>query len=574
MDAVLNFGAQPGGFIQKDVKPETGAIAPGRQIMGYEGSSKRDGEAMDFLAAISDQTAGTMDEAVDNIPVPDKLDSLPPKLQFRNSATLTIDDPDSESSEPLSKASAPLISGEIKSTQYELQDRAIVPTITDTNGGEKDGLEFGLSTPFITGNAKSEHREPLLQALAPVVVTDTDIDVTEQQSDAFAPLTTGDAKTELREPKPRAFAVSAASDTDSELREQQPGGSALLATGDAKTELPEPPPRDLAPLAIDDAETTPYALKPRAAVPVVLSDIQHRALVLGDESQVGRPQSVKLTIANRSATDDLTQPRQSFLSEAKTDVVQGGEASSPLKTQTATLGGLSQLALPDANKAVIEDSRVPEKQTQQSATLNDPSRIVQSRQTSPYLPAPVDRAASSVLITNNGEGVSGDLDLDLAVDFTSGRRYVGQAVSAPQTLTSPAATHAPVVGATAQIIAAIKANRRSDTIEIRLDPPELGRVKIDFTMETMDSVKAILSAERGETLDHMRRNIGELAAQLKDAGFKSMEFEFSKNSGHEFSKTTAMPETPNNDGGDTPSLGQEDIVYLSMRSDAQLDLLA
>jgi flagellar hook-length control protein FliK len=223
---------------------------------------------------------------------------------------------------------------------------------------------------------------------------------------------------------------------------------------------------------------------------------------------------------------------------------------------------------------VAEDARIPEKQIQPSATLNDPSRVVQSRQTSPYLLAPADHAASSVLIANSGEGVSSDLDLEMAVDFTSGRRLAGQAVSAPQALASPTTMHAPVVGATAQVIAAIKANRRSDTIEIRLDPPELGRVKIDFTMETMDSVKAILSAERAETLDHMRRNIGELAAQLKDAGFKSVEFEFAQNSGHEFSNTNAAPETLGKDGDDAPSLGQEDIVYLSMRSDAQLDLLA
>ncbi|NOX93997.1 MAG: hypothetical protein GXP04_02555 [Alphaproteobacteria bacterium] len=600
MDAALNFGAQLGGFLQKDVKPETGAIAPGRRIEGYEGSPKRDGEAREFLAAIRDQSAAAKDDTVVNAFTSDDAEALLFKLQFQSSAALTIDDPDGESSEPQSKASAPFISSEIESTQYKLRDQASVPTITDANGGEQDGLESGLSTSIVTGNAKSEIGAPLLEAFAPVVVNDTDIKVTEQQVGAFAQLTTGDTKNELRELQPRASAPVAIGSTDSELRELQPRASAPvaigstdselreqkprasvpLAVGDTKNELPELQSSTSAPLAVGDVETTTYESQPRITAPTVFNDSEDAVLVFAGNSQVERSQISELTVNrelivnSRAVTDDPASPRRQALPGAKAAVVQGSEILPLQKTQPTSLEGVQQLAPPDAERSVAEDIRIPEKQTQPSATLNDPSRVVQSRQTSPYFLAPADHAVSSALIVKNGEGVSSDLDLDMAVDFTSGRRLVGQAVSAPQTLASPITTHAPVVGATAQIIAAIKANRRSDTIEIRLDPPELGRVKIDFTMETMDSVKAVLSAERAETLDHMRRNIGELAAQLKEAGFKSMEFEFSKNTGHEFSKTNVAPETSNTDGGDASSLGQEDIVYLSMRSDAQLDLLA
>ncbi len=534
MDVALNLGAQLGGVLPKEAAPEIGATALDRRSEGYEGAAKQDGAAKEFLAALLDQSAAAKDQAVDNTFTFNDTQTPFFKLQFGSVATLTNDSVDSKSIEPQPEVPTLFIFDESEGVQRQFQDQASAAFVIDIANDGPDALQSGQPASVLIGDVKTEPHEPLSGATASAVTDDASI----------------------------------------ELPGLQPGGSVLPVNGDDKNKPSKPQSSASAPLTAGDVATVEYEPQTRMPAPTVLDDAEDEVLPIGDNSQAKRSQQIESRVNSRTIADDPISPRRSAQPGAKAAIVQGAEILPLQKSQPTSFGGVQQLAAPDAEKAVVEDVRIPGKQTQPSATLNDPSRVVQSRQASPYLSTPTDHAAAQVLITNNGEGVSGDLDLDLAVDFTSGRRLVGQAASVPQTLASPTTTHAPVVGATAQVIAAIKANRRSDTIEIRLDPPELGRVKIDFTMETMDSVKAILSAERAETLDHMRRNIGELAGQLKDAGFKSVEFEFTQNSGHEFSNTNAAPETPGKDGDDSPSLGQEDIVYLSMRSDAQLDLLA
>ncbi|VAV90986.1 Flagellar hook-length control protein FliK [hydrothermal vent metagenome] len=534
MDAALNIGAQLGGFPQKDIKSETGVVAPGRQIEGYEGAPKRDGEAKEFLAAVLDQSAAVKDETTENTFISDDAETRLFKLQFQSLATQKTGVAESESGPPQPEVSTLFTIGEPGGVESKLSGQALAPVVLGVAADQPDALKTGPSTEATISGGKTEQSGLSLGAFQSVVIDDTGLESTGPQSSASAPPVSDDDKSKLSKP--------------------QPSTSVALTVG--------------------DAETMAYGPQPNITASTALDDTQNGALVFAGNSQAERLQNSELIVTSRAVTDDPIKPRRQAQPGAKAAIVQGAEISPLQKAQQTLLDGAQQLAPPDAERAVTEDIRIPEKQTQPSATLNDPSRVVQSRPTSPYLLAPANHTSSSVVIANNGEGVSSDLDLDMAVDFTSGRRLVGQAASVPQTLASPTTAHAPAIAATAQVIAAIKANRRSDTIEIRLDPPELGRVKIDFTMETMDSVKAILSAERAETLDHMRRNIGDLAAQLKDAGFKSMEFEFAKNSGQEFSKTNAASETPGKDGGDLPSLGQGDIVYLSMRSDAQLDLLA
>ncbi|MEZ5981173.1 MAG: flagellar hook-length control protein FliK [Parvularculaceae bacterium] len=87
-------------------------------------------------------------------------------------------------------------------------------------------------------------------------------------------------------------------------------------------------------------------------------------------------------------------------------------------------------------------------------------------------------------------------------------------------------TNAPVEAAQ-QVIAAIRTNAGGDKIEVRLDPPELGRVRIHFSMERNDAVIATVSTDRSDTLDLMRRNAGDLMKELERAGFTNVQLDFS-----------------------------------------------
>lgn len=68
--------------------------------------------------------------------------------------------------------------------------------------------------------------------------------------------------------------------------------------------------------------------------------------------------------------------------------------------------------------------------------------------------------------------------------------------------------------------------RGEPRIELRLDPPELGRVIINLT-SVDNTVNAVLTVERPEILDLMRRHIELLSTALKNAGFETANLEFS-----------------------------------------------
>ena len=70
----------------------------------------------------------------------------------------------------------------------------------------------------------------------------------------------------------------------------------------------------------------------------------------------------------------------------------------------------------------------------------------------------------------------------------------------------------------AQLAAAILRNRDGDRLEIALDPPELGRIRIDFDLHRPGSVKAVIYAENMHTFDLLRRNIDILKHELMELG--------------------------------------------------------
>ena len=64
-------------------------------------------------------------------------------------------------------------------------------------------------------------------------------------------------------------------------------------------------------------------------------------------------------------------------------------------------------------------------------------------------------------------------------------------------------------------------------VDIALNPEELGRLRL--SMVTVDgSLTLAITAERGETLDLIRRHIGQLEQEFRDLGYRDINFSFSK----------------------------------------------
>lgn len=76
-----------------------------------------------------------------------------------------------------------------------------------------------------------------------------------------------------------------------------------------------------------------------------------------------------------------------------------------------------------------------------------------------------------------------------------------------------------------QIAAAISTDTSDGAIELRLDPPELGRVEIQFDFGE-DSLRAVIAAERPATVDALRRHGDLLLQQLRAAGFANVDLGF------------------------------------------------
>lgn len=75
-------------------------------------------------------------------------------------------------------------------------------------------------------------------------------------------------------------------------------------------------------------------------------------------------------------------------------------------------------------------------------------------------------------------------------------------------------------------ISTVISNTSKDTVEIRLDPPELGRVIISIT-QSDSGLSATITSEKPEVADLLRRHAELLSRELSKSGFHEASLEFS-----------------------------------------------
>ena len=77
----------------------------------------------------------------------------------------------------------------------------------------------------------------------------------------------------------------------------------------------------------------------------------------------------------------------------------------------------------------------------------------------------------------------------------------------------------PLEGLAVEIAARAQGGR--NRFEIRLDPPELGRIDVRLDIDRSGQVTSRLVVEKAETLDVLRRDAHQLERALQDAGLKT-----------------------------------------------------
>lgn len=99
-----------------------------------------------------------------------------------------------------------------------------------------------------------------------------------------------------------------------------------------------------------------------------------------------------------------------------------------------------------------------------------------------------------------------------------------------------------------QLATAAKDNR----VELLLDPVELGKVRFELST-TGDRVQVILSVERPETLDLLRRNLDALHREFREAGFDAATLSFSSwGKGRDEGQSAPFHPMTNDDGPAQP----------------------
>lgn len=77
------------------------------------------------------------------------------------------------------------------------------------------------------------------------------------------------------------------------------------------------------------------------------------------------------------------------------------------------------------------------------------------------------------------------------------------------------------------------AREGADKIDIQLHPAELGRVEVKLEVGHDGRIQAVVSADRPDTLDHLRRDVNQLQKALADAGFSTDDNSFTFQDGRE-----------------------------------------
>jgi chemotaxis protein MotD len=93
------------------------------------------------------------------------------------------------------------------------------------------------------------------------------------------------------------------------------------------------------------------------------------------------------------------------------------------------------------------------------------------------------------------------------------------AAATPAVASQASATAIPIASVAVEIAA--RAQAGNNRFEIRLDPPELGRIDVTLDVDRHGNVTSHLVVERSQTLDLLRRDAPQLERALNDAGLKT-----------------------------------------------------
>ncbi len=268
---------------------------------------------------------------------------------------------------------------------------------------------------------------------------------------------------------------------------------------------------DTTPLDIDATETVIIAAQspvPAAAVQAA-NPLSQRAA-----TQTDKQQSQQGPVTDPSMS---TEGQTSLRAGRDEAMAQGNgqfQASGADKTSSGTPAAGDEQPAQTAQNA--ERPTVNGESPQQTARPEAPSLNL------PKVPAPTPTTAPAPIVAASTPTTN--IPLDQTSQLTAGARSgdIQSVTAASRPAANQAATpqrSQPAAQIAVHIRNGLKAS--ADSIHVRLQPAELGRVEVRMQIDGDKNVQAVITVEKSETLDFLERDSRVLQRALEDAGFKT-----------------------------------------------------
>ncbi|MCE8538590.1 flagellar hook-length control protein FliK [Ruegeria pomeroyi] len=195
----------------------------------------------------------------------------------------------------------------------------------------------------------------------------------------------------------------------------------------------------------------------------------------------------------------------------------------PAEATASRLRSVSHLSLPQAEATTPPDAmsrRWTEPVTQAASGAASATPGTQSRTWNTARPFPASNLVKEGFVAELG--IRPEAGIELPPDMPFGSTGHGSMSMTPSAPGNQADSARHIGG---QLATAVASQTGADSVEIALDPEELGRVQMNLKTRG-DTLTLTIFAERPETVELMRRNIDQLSSEFRQMGYADVSFSF------------------------------------------------
>lgn len=283
-------------------------------------------------------------------------------------------------------------------------------------------------------------------------------------------------------------------------------------------------------------------------------------------SQTTQPQAPPKVVSAETVQPPVVPKNDAFVTSqppAAPEVTAINATQQPAVFAAATSQSMPLHANPKAAMPEVTQTQTPPKAT----TVETNKTKAAQKSPTPTVELPKSPPLAGTPETNGGDAV----DLLITPEFAAleARSFdTAPLVRHDSTLNRPE-----VMRHVAQQLTDVARQMPDRPVELALNPEELGRLRLTFTTTDAGLHVAVI-AERGETMDLLRRHIESLAQDFRELGYRDVKFDFSGNGARSDADTSTREDTDQENNASPNALSQDSVdpIKLSLEPSTGLDL--